>query len=107
MHACLQGAGFCVFANGDNRAMMLIAEIAQCLLQHGYPGFEGLDVSKFTTGISIDSIKQVCQSSTRTPPCSFNSPSHLQVASLPIGCSHCFVCSGRRNTSSIMDTKIW
>ena len=59
-HICSQGAGFCVVANGDNRAMMMIAEIAQCLLQHAYPGFEGLDVSKFVKNISIDSIKQVC-----------------------------------------------
>ena len=47
-------------ANGDNRAMMMIAEIAQCLLQHAYPGFEGLDVTKFVKNVSIDSIKQVC-----------------------------------------------
>ena len=40
--------------------MMMIAEIAQCLLQHAYPGFEGLDVTKFIQNVSIDSIKQVC-----------------------------------------------
>jgi allantoicase len=51
-----KGAGIAIFANGDNRAMMMISEMTQCILNEML--LEGVDVSKFSESFSFDQIKQ-------------------------------------------------
>jgi len=50
------GYGFSIFANGDNKAMFLIAQASCEILKH--MAIDGIDSSKFQSQVSLDGISQ-------------------------------------------------